>query len=148
MDIRELTSNDFVAAFALENAAHAFPWSATLFQQSLQNRYWRWALWEKEALVAIAFFQVVTLEVELLNLAVDPSCQGRGLGRLFLESLLDQFTAKRLERCFLEVRASNIAAIKLYEGLGFNQMGIRPGYYPAKNGREDAYLYALELACD
>jgi [ribosomal protein S18]-alanine N-acetyltransferase len=46
---------------------------------------------------------------------------------------------------FLEVRASNEVAIALYESMGFCEMSIRRGYYPAKNGREDAVLMGLAL---
>jgi ribosomal-protein-alanine N-acetyltransferase len=46
---------------------------------------------------------------------------------------------------FLEVRMSNVSAIALYENTGFNEMAIRRGYYPAKNGREDAVLMGLAI---
>jgi ribosomal-protein-alanine N-acetyltransferase len=46
---------------------------------------------------------------------------------------------------FLEVRPSNISAIALYENIGFNEMAVRRGYYPAHNGREDAVLMGLAL---
>jgi ribosomal-protein-alanine N-acetyltransferase len=46
---------------------------------------------------------------------------------------------------FLEVRPSNISAIVLYENIGFSEMAIRRGYYPAQNGREDAVLMGLAL---
>jgi ribosomal-protein-alanine N-acetyltransferase len=46
---------------------------------------------------------------------------------------------------FLEVRPSNISAIALYENIGFNEMAVRRGYYPAQNGREDAVLMGLAL---
>ena len=46
---------------------------------------------------------------------------------------------------FLEVRPSNISAITLYESIGFNEMGVRPGYYPAQKGRENAILMGVAL---
>jgi ribosomal-protein-alanine N-acetyltransferase len=46
---------------------------------------------------------------------------------------------------FLEVRASNISAIALYENIGFNEMAVRRGYYPAHQGREDAILMGLAI---
>jgi ribosomal-protein-alanine N-acetyltransferase len=46
---------------------------------------------------------------------------------------------------FLEVRSSNVSAITLYESIGFNEMGVRPGYYPAHNGRENAVLMGVAL---
>lgn len=142
--IQPLRVEDFAAAYALELAAHAFPWPESVFRQGLQNAYRRFGQWQQGTLVAIVFFQCIEPEVELLNLAVDPDCQGRGIGRALLESTLAQLEAQHYQRCFLEVRASNTAAIALYESLGFNQIGVRPHYYPAKQGREDAYLYALD----
>lgn len=142
--MQPLQVEDFSAAYALELAAHAFPWPESVLRQSLQNAYRRFGQWQEGTLIAMVFFQCIEPEVELLNLAVAPAYQGRGIGRALLEAALAQFEAQHYQRCFLEVRASNTAAIALYERLGFNQMGVRAHYYPAKQGREDAYLYALD----
>jgi Acetyltransferases len=61
-----------------------------------------------------------------------------------LENLID-VARGRAETVFLEVRPSNTAAIALYEDVGFNEIGVRKGYYPAENGREDAIMLALTL---
>ena len=70
--------------------------------------------------------------------------QGQGIGGAFLEWIIEQLTPVA-ERFYLEVRASNAAAIALYEAAGFAEMGVRHNYYPAKKGREDALLMAMEL---
>ena len=54
----------------------------------------------------------------------------------------DQYT---VERVYLEVRPSNLRAIGLYESIGFNEFGRRPNFYPARRGREDAIVMAMEL---
>ena len=64
-------------------------------------------------------------EREILNLAIHPSCRRRGLARKVLNLML----AAGRGQCFLEVRASNIAAIRLYESVGFRQAGRRENYY-------------------
>jgi ribosomal-protein-alanine N-acetyltransferase len=46
---------------------------------------------------------------------------------------------------FLEVRPTNEVGRRLYTGYGFNQVGVRRGYYPARRGREDALVLALDL---
>ena len=79
-----------------------------------------------------------------MNLCVDPTAQRLGAGRKMLEHMIKRVRSKA-ETVFLEVRPSNIKAIRLYNSLGFNEIGIRKGYYPAKNGREDAVMLALEL---
>lgn len=144
--VQPLTSADAARAYQIEQQAHLFPWAWSVFQRSLQAPCQGWGLWQDHNLFAIAFFQLVPPELELLNLAVAPAYQGRGFGRYFLDTLLTHYHQQGMDRCFLEVRASNTAAIALYERLGFNQLSIRPGYYPLASGREDAYVYAVELS--
>ena len=76
---------------------------------------------------------------------VAPEEQGGGLGRRLMRRLIDLARWHRAERVFLEVRPSNPRAIALYDQLGFNEIGRRPNYYPAKRGREDAIVMAMEL---
>ena len=77
-------------------------------------------------------------EVHILNIAVLPAYQGRGLGRKMMEHLLSSVPVDTVG-VTLEVRVSNLRAIRLYESLGFRRAGIRKGYY---NG-EDAVIYWL-----
>ena len=65
------------------------------------------------------------------------------MGAIFLEQLL-VLIQSQANALFLEVRAGNVAAIQLYENLGFNQVGERPNYYATPWGREDALVYALD----
>ncbi|MEG3194120.1 ribosomal protein S18-alanine N-acetyltransferase, partial [Lysobacter sp. D1-1-M9] len=84
-------------------------------------------------------------EAHVLNICIAPEYQGRGLGRTLLRSLVRVAKARRVDRVFLEVRPSNPGAIQLYESEGFNEIGRRPRYYPARQGREDALVMALEM---
>ncbi len=68
-------------------------------------------------------------EATLFNIAVDPDYQRQGLGRALLEHLIDELEKTRRATLWLEVRASNAAAIALYESLGFNEAMIRRNYY-------------------
>jgi len=72
--------------------------------------------------------------------------QGRGLGRALLEHLIDELEKRGVATLWLEVRASNAAAIALYESLGFNEATIRRNYYPTTDGREDAIIMALPIS--
>ncbi len=83
-------------------------------------------------------------EAHILNISVDPAEQKQGVGRKMLEHLISIARGKA-ESVFLEVRPSNIHAIALYEDMGFNEIGVRKGYYPAEHGREDAIMLALQL---
>ncbi|MFN8901906.1 MAG: ribosomal protein S18-alanine N-acetyltransferase, partial [Lysobacteraceae bacterium] len=84
-------------------------------------------------------------EAHLLTLCIDPVQQGRGLGRRLLRRMIDLARWHMADRVFLEVRPSNPTAIALYRSEGFNEIGTRPRYYPAKDGREDAIVMAMEL---
>jgi len=62
-----------------------------------------------------------------------------------LEKILNYAKENNVNSAFLEVRPSNTYAVQLYESHGFNEVGIRRNYYPAKRGREDAVIFAKEL---
>jgi ribosomal-protein-alanine N-acetyltransferase len=84
-------------------------------------------------------------EAHVLNVCVDPLVQSRGHGRRLLRELVRVARQRGAVRVFLEVRPSNAPAIALYHSEGFNEIGRRPRYYPADNGREDALVMAMEL---
>jgi ribosomal-protein-alanine N-acetyltransferase len=62
-----------------------------------------------------------------------------------LQHLIDISRSAGAHDLFLEVRPSNLAAVRLYQALGLVQVGIRRGYYQAENGREDAVVMRLDL---
>jgi ribosomal-protein-alanine N-acetyltransferase len=88
---------------------------------------------------------IVLDEAHLLNISVSPSWKGKGWGRHLLKHMMQVGRDKAGLNMFLEVRPSNVSAIMLYESIGFNEMGVRPGYYPAQNGRENAVLMGVAL---
>jgi [ribosomal protein S18]-alanine N-acetyltransferase len=79
-------------------------------------------------------------EAHVLNLCIGEAWRGRGIGGLLLSHLLEFAGALGVGEVFLEVRPSNTQAIRLYQSLGFSQIGIRRGYYQAVGGREDAVV--------
>ena len=76
----------------------------------------------------------------ILNLCVAEAYRCRGLGQRMLASLVERASAAGMSEAFLEVRPSNTAAIRLYLSVGFEQVGMRRGYYQAASGREDAVV--------
>jgi ribosomal-protein-alanine N-acetyltransferase len=84
-------------------------------------------------------------ERHLLNVAVAPARQRRGLALWMLEDELDEARTASMSVMYLEVRAGNDGAQSLYRRLGFVENGRRKGYYRAGTGREDAVLMMLEL---
>jgi len=90
-----------------------------------------------------AFASIVADEGEILNLAVEPGVRRHGLGRLLLEAVLDLCRREGAATVYLEVRASNAAALHLYERAGFHSVSTRRGYY--RNPTENALTMTLRL---
>ena len=144
--ISSLSQSDLPAAFQIEKRAHAFPWSEHTFASNQGERYLNYQLTVEGRMAAFAITQVVLDEATLFNIAVDPDFQRRGLGKALLEHLIDELEKRGVLTLWLEVRSSNVAAIALYESLGFNEVTIRRNYYPTADGREDAIIMALPIS--
>jgi len=100
---------------------------------------------EDEFLHGFVVFSQVLDEGSIHNIAVHPAHHRKGLGRLLLEAAVVELIRADARRCLLEVRRSNKAARRLYEGSGFALDGVRKNYYPKEGGREDALLMSREL---
>ena len=140
-----LTPDDWPQAFTIECRSHAFPWSEQTFASNQGDRFLNLRLDVDGQMAAFAITQVVLDEASLFNIAVDPAWQRRGLGRQLLQHLIDELIKRDVLTLWLEVRASNLPAIALYQQLEFNQVSRRPNYYPTASGREDAIIMALTL---
>ena len=143
--LRPMREDDLDAVHAIELRAYAFPWTVGIFRDCLRADYPSWVLLRDDAVVGYFLMSVAAREAHVLNICVDPELQGHGLGRRLLRALLHLARARQVERVFLEVRPSNAGAIALYHDEGFNEIGRRPRYYPAADGREDALVMAIEL---
>lgn len=143
--LRPMREGDLVEVHALEIRAYEFPWTLGIFRDCLQANYPAWVLQVDGRIGGYFLMSVAAGEAHVLNVCVAPELQGRGYGRALLHSLLKIARARRVDRVFLEVRPSNAGAIALYDAEGFNEIGRRPRYYPARDGREDALVMALEL---
>lgn len=145
--LRPMSPNDLAAVLALERATQISPWSQGIFQDSLKAGHCCLVLESaaQDALLGYAIAMFAADECHLLNLAIAPDHQGRGLGRLLLRRVLAIARRRAAVSVFLEVRASNQAALALYRAEGFNEIGLRRNYYPAATGREDAVMMACTL---
>lgn len=142
---RPMREDDLAAVHALEVRAYEFPWTLGIFRDCLRADYPAWVLEDDGRIVGYFLMSLAAGEAHILNICIAPELQGRGHGRALLHTLLQLARARRAERVFLEVRPSNTPAIALYHDEGFNEIGRRPRYYPARQGREDALVMALEL---
>ncbi len=145
VSFREMQASDLDAVMQIETVNFPFPWTAGNFKDSINSRYTCLVLEIDNALVGYAILMMVLDEAHLLNISVSPSWKGKGWGRYLLNHMMQIGREKGGLNMFLEVRPSNVSAITLYESIGFNEMGVRPGYYPAHNGRENAVLMGVAL---
>ena len=143
--IRPMTDADVAEVFAVERGSYQFPWSEGIFRDCLRVGYVCRVLAFGSQVIGYGVMSVGAGEAHILNLCVAGSHRCRGLGRRMLGYLLDRGAAAGMSEAFLEVRPSNTAAIRLYQAIGFDQVGMRRGYYQAVGGREDAAVLRLTL---
>ncbi|HQU14783.1 MAG: ribosomal-protein-alanine N-acetyltransferase [Chromatiales bacterium 21-64-14] len=142
---RPMRENDLAAVMDIESGAYDFPWSEGIFRDCLRVGYCCWLYEEAGEVLAYGVMSVGYGEAHVLNLCVRPESRQRGIGRRMLSHLLDLARRHHADTALLEVRPTNHAALVLYTGLGFNQVGLRRAYYPAARGREDALILAYRL---
>jgi ribosomal-protein-alanine N-acetyltransferase len=143
--LRAMQLDDLDTVVALETEAYEFPWTFGIFRDCLRAGYECWVLVQADAVIGYSILSVAAAEAHLLNICIASSEQGRGHGTRLVRRMIDLARWHHAERMFLEVRPSNVHAIALYDHIGFNEIGRRPNYYPAKRGREDAIVMAIEL---
>src|SRR5688572_27951592 len=137
------------AIMAIEERAYVFHRTQGVFRDCLLANHPAWVLVDADVtILGYAVLSFAAYEAHVLNLCTTPEAQGRGYGRRLLRALLQLARGRGAQRVFLEVRPSNAPAIALYHDEGFNEIGRRPRYYPARDGREDALVMALELLSD
>ena len=150
--LRPMRENDLDAVLAIERRAYAFPWTLGIFRDCLRAGYPAWVL-ELEPdqardvprIIGYGVLSIAADEAHVLNVCTAPEEQGKGHGRRLLRALVHHARGRGAHRLFLEVRPSNPHAMALYHAEGFNEIGRRPRYYPAHQGREDAIVMAMEL---
>ena len=143
--LRPMREEDLAAVHMIESRAYEFPWTVGIFRDCLRADYPAWVLHSGERIHGYFLMTIAAGEAHVLNVCVAPEAQGHGLGRRLLHAVLQIARGRGAARIFLEVRPSNAPAIALYHREGFNEIGRRPRYYPAKDGREDALVMAMEL---
>ena len=127
--ITPVSSKDLPALAALERLCFADPWTEGSLEILTREGGFGIAVWEEEQLLAYGGMTWVLDEGSVTNIATHPDHRRRGLGRMALEGLLQMAREKGIERVFLEVRESNVAAKSLYLSMGFEACGIRKNFY-------------------
>ena len=140
-----MQSGDLDAVLAAERRIYAFPWTRGNFDDSLASGYGAWLMLDGASLLGYAVMMLVLDEAHLLNISIIPEQQHSGRGSAMLKYLLDFATEREVVRMLLEVRPSNASALAFYKHHGFVQVGERPDYYPARQGRETAWVLERTL---
>jgi len=143
--IRPMLDSDVDGVMAVENQVYEQGWTSGIFHDCLRVHYSCWVMVEEEQVIGYGIMSAAAGEAHILNIAVVPAEQGRGLGRNMMQFLLETARHHGADTAFLEVRPSNRVALRLYDSVGFNQVGVRRNYYPAEGGREDAIIMARPL---
>ena len=143
--ILPMSFGDVPAVVRNERLSYSHPWSDGIFRDCLQTGNECWLIKRDHKVLGHGIVSIAAGESHLLNVCIAPEYQGEGLGRLMVAHLLNCARGKSASRMFLEVRPSNTVAIKLYLSMGFSEIGVRKGYYPGNEGREDALVLALEF---
>ena len=143
--LRPMLESDLDAVFAIELATYEFPWTRGIFHDCLHVGYKCWVYEENGQVLAYGVMSTGGGEAHILTVVVKQQERGRSLGRQIMNHLIEIAGKHRVETVLLEVRPSNTVAVSLYYSLGFSEIGMRKGYYPAKVGREDALVMGLDL---
>ena len=142
---RQMKEVDLPDVLLNERKGYTHPWAEGIFKDCIRSRYECWLILFESQVIGHGILSCMADEGHMLNICIHPDKQGKGLGRILVEFMLDRAKARNVRTIFLEVRASNLAAYELYMSLGFNEIGIRKNYYPAFIGREDAIVLAREI---
>jgi len=145
IELRAMVEADLPAVLAIENAIYAFPWTPGNFRDSLVAGYSCWAYVRDGELIGYAVVMLAADEAHLLNLSIAASRQRQGHGSELLHRVCACARGNGARLVLLEVRPSNLAALRLYERHGFQRVGLRREYYPDQGGREDALIFSLPL---
>ena len=143
MEIRNMKKEDILQLAELEKLCFSDPWSVSAFEYELKNPLSVWLVAAEDRLVAgYVGSQTVMDASDMMNIAVAPAFRRQGIAEKLIDMLILQLMERGSNSLTLEVRASNMPAIALYEKLGFTQVGRRPNYY--RNPKEDALILRKE----
>ena len=142
--IRPASFDDISSIVEIENKTNQMPWSKAQFLSSMEVGHYSVVMHKDSDILGFAIYSPIIPESHLLNIAIDPAYQGKGLGDKLLQQIILQNRTIGVKTISLEVRVSNLPAINLYEKRGFHKVAIRPDYYSG-SPKEDALLMSLKI---
>ncbi|MGA2776156.1 MAG: ribosomal protein S18-alanine N-acetyltransferase [Steroidobacteraceae bacterium] len=148
VEVRAMHDLDVPMVVAIERLGYQFPWSEGIFRDCLRVGYICRVIECGGDMAGYGIMSVGAGEAHILNVCMREEYRCRGLARKLMLYLIDRARAAGMHEAFLEVRPSNTVASRLYLSLGFEQVGVRRGYYQATVGREDACVLRRILTAD
>ena len=140
-EIRRMSIEDIPLVMELEKEFFSEPWSVNMFLEEIINHESFILVLEKELIGYICGWEFSN-EYRITNLCISKKYHRQGWAEKLVRFIITEIEKKNIYNFFLEVRKSNLPAIKLYEKLKFIQIGIRKLYY--KNPEEDAVIMKYE----
>ncbi len=141
-DIFNISADEIEEILRIQDDAKISKWSAESYIAEIENSDAKFlGIRNSEKLIGFVLLRKLvgesseTSEAELLNIAIADEFQRRGCGKLLFERCIDELITERVSQIWLEVRESNINAIRFYESFGFERSNIRKNYYsgPVEN---------------
>lgn len=145
VEMLPMNVHDLDEVLAIEYRVYPFPWSRGNFADSMRSGYSCWVCRVGGELVGYLVLMLSVDDAHLLNISVSEKRQGMGFGARLLRQAMVAGRQGGATTLLLEVRPSNKKALELYRHFGFQQIGVRRGYYPAEKGREDALVLTHSL---
>ena len=140
--IRKMTSEDLPRVVEIDKLSMSNPWSERMYVTELKNEGARcWVAELDRKVVSFLVLWMILDEAHIATIAVAPELRRQGIGQELLSFALENALKEGALTSLLEVRAGNTAALDLYRRFGYEEVGLRRGYY--KDNGEDAVLMTL-----
>ena len=137
---RRMTPEDVPFISKLEEETFSMPWSASSFLEMISKEDARYYVAEEDGrILGGCGVLMVAGEGNITNVVIAPASRNRGIGTAMSQHLMMEGDKEGLTAYTLEVRVSNVVAIHVYEKLGFESVGVRPGFY--EKPAEDALIF-------
>lgn len=142
--IKDMTLDDIDEIMKIESVSFPTPWPKSLFQREIKYpKAYIKVLKEGSSVLGYIATWIIYDEVHILNIAIHPGHRRKGYAELLINDCINHFNNRDIRLILLEVRVNNIAAIKLYEKLGFKEVLVRKKYY--SDTGEDAKIMIFDL---
>ncbi len=142
-DMRRLSTQDAFSIEQIEKNCFSHPWSQKAIEESFENNTVFFGAVCNNEIVGYCGMQIVLDQGFITNVAVLQNHRKCGIGKALIEQLLNYAKQQNLSFVTLEVRVSNLAAISLYDKMGFKNMGTRKNFY--RDPTEDAYIMTRQM---